>query len=77
MKATVNLYQEGGVSGPRATIDTTLEGAVKDAIAWAQGQTGHPWDVVLVTVYADDDEGQQRQIATHDIECRAGVWKCV
>ena len=75
MNATVQLYQECGVSGPRATIQTTIETAVADAIAWAESQAGHPWDGILVTVYSDED--QRNPIETHDISCREGAWECV
>lgn len=75
MTATCKLYQDGGVGGPHAEIETTEESAVRDAIAWAEGQAGHPWDGVLVTVYADPSLRQQ--VETHQIECRDGAWECV
>lgn len=78
MTATINLSQDGGVSGPKTTIETTIETAVADSIAWAEGQAGHPWDCILVNVYDSGDAAHHATpVETHQIECRDGAWECV
>lgn len=73
--AIVQLYQDGGCTGPRETIPTTAATAVRDAIAWAESQAGHPWDGIIVTVYSD--ENQRDLIDTHQVAHRDGAWECV
>ena len=48
--ATVRLMQRDGVTGPVGTIECgeTAEDLNKAAVSWADGQTGHPWDVLVV-----------------------------
>ncbi len=53
--AIVRLMQEGGVQGPSAGIEYRNE---KDAIEWAAGQSGHPWDMVTVQVYEDQEAAE-------------------
>ncbi len=65
MKATVQLYQDGGVSGPRETIDYVDEDSVRD---WVDGQIGHPWDGVLVNVYDDEPHPGSGPINTYELE---------
>lgn len=78
MYARINLSQDGGVSGPKGTIETTIENAVSDAIDWAEGQVGHPWDCILVNVYeTEEDSMRGAPVETHQIENRDGAWECV
>lgn len=53
--ATLRLMQESGVSGPVATVvlPASREGQEQAAREWAAGQTGHPWDVLVIET---DDE---------------------
>jgi len=53
MKARVQHYQDGGCLGPVSTIDYSGR---DDVVAWSRGQTGCPWDGVIVTVLDDDGE---------------------
>jgi hypothetical protein len=58
MKATFRLMQEAGVTGPVETVDVPDDADWRVispiARAWAEGQTGHPWDVL--TVEPEDGE---------------------
>jgi hypothetical protein len=75
--ATCYLSNDG-CSGPKETIPTTIETAVADAIAWAEGQIGHPWDCILVNVYVEGkDVCGGSPFETHQIEYRDGAWECV
>jgi len=68
MNATCRLIQDGGVQGPQATIETTAETAFADAVAWSDGQPGHPWDGMLVTL----DDG-----TAMECRCEDGAWEVV
>lgn len=52
MLVTFRLMQESGVAGPLITNtipdETTWPDLRKKAIAWAEGQIGHPWDSLVV-----------------------------
>lgn len=54
MNATFRLMQESGVSGPSTTVELQEgdgpQAAKELAVAWSQGQTGHPWDVLTVEI---------------------------
>ena len=63
------------MTGPSATIDTTLKTAEKDAIAWAEGQIGHPWELITVCVWTDETETQT--LETIEIEFRDGAWETI
>ena len=48
-KYRFELRQESGVSGPSTEVDL-FDGAVDHfGKSWAKGQSGHPWDCLLVT----------------------------
>ena len=70
---TVQLYQEGGVAGPRGQIETTEATALDDAVAWAHGQVGWPWDGMLVNVRDDNDQ----HVETYQIEFHGNSWEVV
>lgn len=52
MQVTFRLMQEAGVQGLTAAVSIPAECPWPDlrrqAIAWADGQIGHPWDCLVV-----------------------------
>ena len=51
MKATFRLMQENGVTGPLRTVNVEDAQHAKElAVAWSEGELGHPWDVLTVEI---------------------------
>lgn len=51
MQATFRLMQESGVQGPKTTREVDDEQHAKElAVAWSEGEIGHPWDVCTVEI---------------------------
>lgn len=63
--AIVRLMQESGVQGPSGRIEYQRE---KDALAWAAGKAGHPWDFVTVEVYEDEEAAEAMGDADHSLQ---------
>jgi hypothetical protein len=63
MEATFRLGQDNGVSGPHATREVEdVVHAKESAVAWAMGQTGHPWDCLTVSIPEIEYEAEIREI---------------
>lgn len=65
--AKAHLSNEG-CSGPRGTIETTVEACVDDVLAWEVGQIGHPYDCILFSLYEDEDGVNLIDGETHQLE---------
>lgn len=60
MRVTFRLMQASGIQGPRQSLDLPDGQSVEQAArAWAQEQTGHPWDVLT----AETEDGQCVEIS--------------
>lgn len=56
MQATFRLMQESGVVGPQRTVEVEDELDAKEkAVAWSEGELGHPWDLCTVSIPEMDD----------------------
>ena len=65
MKATFQLMQDSGVQGPRETVEISDSADTRQAArAWADGQTGHPWDRINVEI----DGGPVFDVETKNME---------
>ena len=71
--AIVGLMQSSGVSGPGGRIEYRGH---SDVTAWADSQTGHPWDTLTAYIYEDEDAaesmGDPEQTLQFSNEC--GEW---
>jgi hypothetical protein len=51
MNATFRLMNESGVQGTQATVEVESELHAKElAVAWSEGELGHPWDVCTIEI---------------------------
>lgn len=51
MQATFRLMQESGVQGPQRTVEVESALHAKElAVAWSEGELGHPWDVCTIEI---------------------------
>ncbi len=49
--ATFRLMQESGVQGPQRTVEVESTQHAKElAVAWSEGQIGHPWDCCTIEI---------------------------
>lgn len=77
MIAIAKLYNDG-CSGPNGQFATTQQTAVQDAVDWAAGQIGHPWDGMLVNVYEDEESAARGvPVETLDVRMMDGAWEVV